>query len=357
MSPPTPYFVVVDDDANTRALVTLVLRDAFPDSVVREVGDAIAFADHLGGEPPRGVVVRDRLRWSEGVQVIAALKRHHPTCVAALLTDEPYGDPGADACAPITPAGLVSLPGLVRDAEDRYRGEVNARDLEQFTYAVSHDLQDPLQLITQSGRLLVDRLRTEGPAETLVPVERMVDSAERMQDMLDGLLKYATVGTGRVRFEPVDLDAALREALRNLEGSMTANAVRVDAGRLPTVAGERRELTQLLQNLVGNAIKFHGDAPPVVTIRARELRDAFEVEVRDNGIGIEPGQEARIFRMFTRLEAAEGRRGVGVGLAICKRIVERHGGTIAARNNEGGGASFSFTIPMFRGPHADAQGG
>jgi len=174
-----------------------------------------------------------------------------------------------------------------------------------------------------------------------------VDGVQRMQRLIDDLLAYSRVGR-QTEDRNVDLDAVLREAMGDLAASVAESGAVVEAEPLPAVFGDPRELSQLLQNLLANAIKFVDAGPPRIRISARPRDGMWELEMADNGIGIEPRHADRIFKMFQRLHGRDSYPGTGIGLAICKKIVERHGGEIGVTPRDGSGSVFSVTLPVAR---------
>ena len=218
-------------------------------------------------------------------------------------------------------------------------------ELEQLAYAVSHDLQEPLHVLSRHAHILAERYAKRLDAEGERFLGNLVGSSDRMQAMLDGILEYARAGReGRV-LAPVDFNRALEEALENLRARIEETGADVRHTTLPVLPGEYRQVVQLFQNLVGNALKFRGTETPRVIVGARERDSDWRFAVKDNGIGIDPKFQQRIFGMFQRLHTAEEYPGTGVGLALCKRIVERHGGEIWVHSAPGEGATFFFTIP------------
>ena len=167
-----------------------------------------------------------------------------------------------------------------------------------------------------------------------------------MQRLINDLLAYSRVGTRCNEFESTDFTAVLDQALANLKATIEESGAVVDRGPLPTVMADKLQIGQLLQNLIGNAIKYHGDEPPQVHVSAEQKGNEWVFSVRDNGIGIDPQYAERIFVIFQRLHNREEYPGTGIGLAICKKIVERHGGRIWLESQLGGGATFCFTIPI-----------
>jgi PAS domain S-box-containing protein len=254
---------------------------------------------------------------------------------------------------------VAGLFGISRDITDRKRmeDELEARadelarsnkELEHFAYVASHDLQEPLRIVAGYAQLLGKRYgdRLDQDAEEFIGF--MVDGVRRMQELINGLLQYSRVGTKGEEMARIDLDVAVNDAVANLEVAIEENGAQVTRDDLPEVVADRRQLAQLFQNLIGNAIKFHGDRAPAAHVGAERRNGEWVVEVRDNGIGIDPDHRDRIFDIFERLHGRERYEGTGIGLAICKKIVERHGGRIWVESQARRGAAFRFTIPSRR---------
>jgi signal transduction histidine kinase len=219
-------------------------------------------------------------------------------------------------------------------------------DLEQFAYVASHDLQEPLRKIAGFCQLLERRYRGQLDDKADQYIDFVVDGAKRMQDLINDLLAFSRVGRTTERFVTVDLNAAADAALANLGSVPADQGATVDVGELPSVEGDPRLLAALFQNLIGNAVKFRGDEPPVVEIRAEVRDDDCTVTVTDNGIGIDPEYGDQIFTIFQRLHNKSHYDGTGIGLALCKKIVEFHGGSIwLDADAPGRGATFRFTLP------------
>lgn len=223
--------------------------------------------------------------------------------------------------------------------------ERSNRELELFAYIASHDLQEPLRVISSYVQLLAQRYSDQLDDRAHKYINYAVDGARRMQDLINGLLEYSRTGTRDLVREPVDLGHTLDAVRSDLAHAIAEAGARVRAGALPTVSADPTQMRQLLQNLIGNGIKFRSDTPPVVDVDAVERNGYWEVTVRDNGIGLEPRFADRIFQVFQRLNPGEKYPGTGIGLAVCRRIVERHGGTINVRSAPGEGAAFTFTLP------------
>ena len=176
-------------------------------------------------------------------------------------------------------------------------------------------------------------------------IDYAVDGAERMQEMIDGLLEYSRVETRGDPFAPADLDAILADVRQDLELRIRETDAEITAEALPTVRGDRDQLRQVFQNLLKNAIEYSGEEPPEIQVGAERSGDEWLVSVADEGVGIDPDDQERIFEVFQRLHSHEDHAGTGIGLALVERIVERHGGDIWVESEPGEGATFYFTLP------------
>ena len=219
-------------------------------------------------------------------------------------------------------------------------------DLEQFAYVASHDLQEPLRMVTGFMGLLQKRYAGRLGADADEYIAFAVDGARRMQGLINDLLTFSRVDTRGRPFEPVRLDGVLDDALANLRATIEASSATIHREPLPEAVADRGQMLQLLQNLLANALKFHRPGvPPEVWLGAERGRGEWCVSVRDHGIGIAPDHYAQIFEIFRRLHGREEYPGSGIGLAICKKIVERHGGRIWVESTAGEGATFRFALP------------
>ena len=219
-------------------------------------------------------------------------------------------------------------------------------DLEQFAYVASHDLQEPLRMVSSYTQLLSRRYEGKLDSDADEFIHFAVDGAKRMQVLINDLLAFSRVGTRGQPFARVETRLCLEEALANLKATIDEHDARVEAEDLPPAIVDRQQLVQLFQNLIANAIKFHGSDPPLVRVTAQRRGADWMFGVADNGIGIEPQYFERIFTIFQRLHARDEFPGTGIGLAICKKIVQRHGGRIWVESNPGSGSAFHFTIPI-----------
>lgn len=218
-------------------------------------------------------------------------------------------------------------------------------DLEQFAYVASHDLQEPLRGVVGCLQLLQQRYSGQLDARGEDYIRRAVEGANRMRMLIQDLLAYSRVTSRGAAFTPTDCSDVLERALANLKVAIDESGAVVTSTSLPTVPGDTTQLQRVFQNLVGNAIKFRAAAPPAIHISAERYEDEWRFAVRDNGIGIEPQYAKRIFVLFQRLHTREEYPGTGIGLALCQKIVERHGGSIWVESALGQGATFFFTLP------------
>ena len=245
----------------------------------------------------------------------------------------------------ITPAIANSLlySAVVQTQEDLARSN---DDLEQFAYAASHDLQEPLRTIGAYMNLVRTRYAHVLDDTAVEFIEYAVDGAERMRVLIDDLLEYSRVDTRGMPLEPVNCNDAVESAMENLTQAILDSRAKVEVSPLPTVNGDRSQLSRLFQNLMGNALKFRReDRKPRVQIWA-ELRDREWVfAIKDNGIGIAPEHQDRVFEMFSRLHSRARYSGTGIGLALCSKIAQRHGGGIWVESEAGEGSTFRFNIP------------
>ncbi|MFZ5971345.1 MAG: PAS domain S-box protein [Bacteroidota bacterium] len=262
-----------------------------------------------------------------------------------------------------SPDGTVTWYGYLQDitpqkqAEQTLR-ELNAtlkekaealtasnQELERFAYVASHDLQEPLRMVSSFLQLL--RLKYDAVLDDQARqyIRFAVDGAERMKQLILDLLAFSRLGTGDQKAEEVDLNDTVRDTLKVFEADIEAHGATCTLGRLPVVKGVRTQLSQLFQNLVGNALKYrHAERPPAIAIGCQDKGHQWYFEISDNGIGIEERFYEKIFVIFQRLHSKEDYRGTGIGLSICKKIVERHGGTMGVRSEPGKGSTFYFTM-------------
>lgn len=222
-------------------------------------------------------------------------------------------------------------------------------ELQRFAYVASHDLQEPLRMITGFCDLLQRRYHDQFDERASQWIGFVVEGGRRMQTLVQDLLNYSRIDYQARPFEPTDCDLVLEEAVANLRSSIEDLHAQVTHDPLPTLNADSSQLLQVFQNLIGNAIKFHGDEPPHVHVSAEPQDSGWRFSIRDNGMGIEPQFAERIFEIFKRLHGRDRYPGSGIGLAICKRVVERHGGHIWVEPGGERGSVFYFTIPTRNG--------
>jgi PAS domain S-box-containing protein len=246
-----------------------------------------------------------------------------------------------------TTDGLLTLASII-DITERKRHQDELRrsnaELEQFAYIASHELQEPLRMVASYTELLGQRYRGKLDDKADKYISYAVDGAKRMQRLVAELLAYSRVGSQGKPLVRVSVAAALTSVLEVLAEPIRSAGAMIEAAALPDVLGDDGQLRQLLQNLIGNAIKFRGDAPPRIALAAEPRGEHWVFSIRDNGIGLEIQHADRIFEMFQRLHDRGRYEGSGIGLAIAKRIVERHGGRIWVESRLGEGTTFYFTL-------------
>jgi light-regulated signal transduction histidine kinase (bacteriophytochrome) len=222
-------------------------------------------------------------------------------------------------------------------------------DLEQFAYVASHDLQEPLRKVANYTELFAQRYAGQLDAKAEKYIGYIIDGTVRMQQLIQDLLVYGRVSRSVTAQECVHMDEIFHKVLATLELTIADTQAEVTAAPLPTVRGNPTQLGQLLQNLIGNALKYRGSAPPRVHITVQRSPREWVFAVRDNGIGLDPQHAERIFGVFQRLHTREEYPGTGIGLAICKKIVEGQGGRIWVEATPGQGATFFFSLPQAGG--------
>ena len=258
---------------------------------------------------------------------------------------------------------VIGMQVVARDITERKRSEERlarqagelARsnaELEQFAYVASHDLQEPLRMMASFAQLLAKRYKEQLDADADEFIDYIVEGAARMQRLINDLLTYSRVDRRGQEFAPTDCAAVVATACANLRAAIEECGAAIVADPLPVVMADATQLAQLFQNLLGNAIKFRGDTPARVHTGAERRGNEWLFWVRDNGIGIEPQYVERIFLIFQRLHGRGQYPGTGIGLAIVKKIVERHGGRIWVESEPGKGSVFYFTLPD-REPHGN----
>jgi light-regulated signal transduction histidine kinase (bacteriophytochrome) len=257
---------------------------------------------------------------------------------------------------PVTIGGKRVFGAFLRDISERMRAELSLHeslaelkrsnhDLEQFAYVASHDLQEPLRAVTGCIQLLLRRTRDKLDEDSRELFDHAVTGANRMRQLIDDLLVYSRVNTRAKPPERVDAGELVSDVLSQLAVLIAEKGARVTVQELPTVLADATQLRQVFQNLIMNGLKFCTAAAPRVTVAAERRGEDWVFAVTDNGIGIEPQYFERIFGAFQRLHTREEYAGSGIGLAVCKKVIERHGGRIWVDSTPGRGSTFYFSLP------------
>jgi signal transduction histidine kinase len=252
---------------------------------------------------------------------------------------------------------LARLPGSVRRAirEKQMREDHRQlleelarsnRDLEQFAYVASHDLQEPLRMVATYSQLLAERYRGKLDADADKYIQYAVDGALRMQKLVQDLLAFSRVGRMGLALQNVDTNVVLEVALKNLEAAIQESGAVIEHVQLPVAMADSSQLVQVFQNLIGNAIKFRGSETPLIRVAAEAPGKEWIFSVADNGIGILAEHRENVFVIFRRLHTRAEYSGNGIGLSICKKIIEQHGGRIWVESEPGHGCNFQFTLPI-----------
>jgi light-regulated signal transduction histidine kinase (bacteriophytochrome) len=219
------------------------------------------------------------------------------------------------------------------------------KELEQFAYVASHDLQEPLRMVSSFLQLLEKKYKTQLDDTAHQYIHFAVDGSERMKTLINDLLKFSRVGTTVEENSEVDCNLLLKGVIKVFEQKINENDAKIRVNELPVIKGNRTQLEQLFQNLIGNALKYRGKESPCIEIGANDEGSGWVFHVKDNGIGIEKKFYDKVFVIFQRLHGKNEYGGTGIGLAICKKIVERHGGKIWIESEPGNGTTFYFSFP------------
>ncbi len=365
--------LIVDDNPEDRALYQRLLRrtnDFQFEIIAADSGEE--GLDLCESEQPDCVLLDYRMPDLDGLQFLTELAKRQKDAAVPLIMVTGQGDESVAVQAMKNGAQDYLIKGTMA-SQDLQRAILNAMDkgslhrkireqqaelernnrlllekhaeLEQYAYVASHDLQEPLRMVASYLQLLERRYKEKLDADADKYIGYAVDGATRMQKLIEDLLAFSRVSTRGKDPEPVDCEVALRNALANLRLVVQESGAVITSDPLPTILADPTQLSQLLQNLLANAIKFRGSEPPRIHIAVKPQAGEWEIAVRDNGIGFDPQFSDRIFVIFQRLHGKTEYPGTGIGLSICKKIVQRHGGRIWVDSAPGQGSTFYFTLP------------
>jgi len=360
--------LLVEDSAADSELVLRELRRGGFEVTGEVVGSAEQFRSALRANPPDIVLADYNLGQWRGMEAVQILHEENLD-IPLILVSGALGDVLAVECIKqgatdyVLKGSLARLSVSVRRAlqekllcRERLQAEEELgkkveelarsnRELEQFAYAASHDLQEPLRMVAAYTQLLAERYHGKLDEQADKYIHYAVDGALRMQALIQDLLAFSRAGRQGMEMEPADCNLVIGEALANLQLTLHESGAVVKYEPLPVVLGNAPQLRQVFQNLIANAIKFHGPQSPVVRISSRPSDEGWQFSVQDNGIGIALEDVNSIFVVFQRLHTRMEYPGNGIGLAICKKIIERHGGRIWVESREGEGSTFKFILP------------
>ncbi|HQN17515.1 MAG TPA: PAS domain S-box protein [Syntrophobacteraceae bacterium] len=271
--------------------------------------------------------------------------------IVSILSPRPVFDPQGQVTGSFVVITDITRRKEAEEALARQAAELarSNSELEQFAYIASHDMQEPLRMVASYVQLLSRRYKGRLDSDADEFIAYAVDGAKRMQAMINDLLVYSRVGRREEDFKTVDCEASLDWALMNLGAAIESSGAVITRGPLPTLTAIAGQMGQLFQNLIGNAIKFRSEAPLHIHVSAEQKGSEWVFSVHDDGIGFDPQYSERIFLIFQRLHGKDVYPGTGMGLAICKKIIERHGGRIWSESSPGKGSVFYFTIPTVGG--------
>jgi signal transduction histidine kinase len=353
--------VVEDEPADVElALRTLKLADL---EVTADVAQTAKEFGELVRKNSYDVVLADyKLPGWNGMESVEILRKEGLD-VPVILVSGALGEQTAVECIKqgaadyILKDHLARLPASVRRAmretklsrEHRQSQDELARsnrDLEQFAYVASHDLQEPLRMVATYTQLLAERYRGKLDSDADKYIHYAVDGAVRMQKLVQDLLAFSRVGRHGLALENIDCNEVLQVALGNLEAAIQESGAIIERAQLPVLMADSSQLVQVFQNLIGNAIKFRGSEQPLIRVSAELSGKEWVFSVADNGIGIAAEHVESVFVVFRRLHTRTEYPGNGIGLSICKKIVEQHGGRIWIESQVGNGSTFRFTLPI-----------
>jgi signal transduction histidine kinase len=360
--------LIVEDNSADAELVRRELRRSGFQVMSQEVQTADQFRRALRESPPNVVLADYNLGQWRGMETLDIM-REEGVEAPLILVSGALGDVTAVECIKngatdyVLKDGLARLPISIRRAlqEKRLREERKQamealskkaealtrsnQDLEQFAYVASHDLQEPLRMVATYTQLLAERYKGKLDESADKYIGYAVEGALRMQTLIQDLLAFSRAGRAGTEMEDTDCDRVVQNALANLQAAVSESGALVAFKDLPHVLGNAKQLQQMFQNLIGNGIKFRGGDAPLIQIEVERRGSDWWFAVRDNGIGIAPEYADEIFVIFKRLHTRTEYSGNGIGLSICKKIIEQHGGKIWVETHDGPGTTFRFTLP------------
>ncbi|MGH9254470.1 MAG: sensor histidine kinase [Vicinamibacterales bacterium] len=364
-----PAILLIDSSAGDLTLSKLLLERELPSATITLASDALALADALGAGVPDVVVVAADLAWANIKELVASRKRRSPKTAIVLFGHEAdiasrALDPGL-ACEGVirkNSAGFLALANIITDVVARRQRPATGgttmadasasvsgardQDLREIALVFSHDFREPVQQIARLAKRGQAAEATDGATQAL---RQVLECAERASSMLDAIIEYLAVTERDAKLAPVDLNVCLNKALDNLRSAIDESHVEIRAAPLPVSVGDEHQMVHLFQNLVSNAIKFRGRERSGITITCESRGDQWLLAFNDNGIGIPQRFADRIFDLGKRLHTREEYPGSGIGLALCRRIVERHAGRIWVVSREGVGSTFYVLLPRQAG--------
>jgi signal transduction histidine kinase len=359
--------LLVEDSAPDGELVLRELRRGF-DIAAEVVQSADEFRQRVRANPPDVVLADYNLGQWRGMEALEIL-RSEGLDIPLILVSGALGDVTAVDCIKqgatdyVLKDGLARLPVSIRralheQAVQRQRRQAEEelgkkldelarsnQELEQFAYVASHDLQEPLRMVAAYTQLLAEKYRGKLDEQADKYIAYAVDGATRMQTLIQDLLRFSRAGRGEPNLQNTDCSKVVEQALAHLFAAIRESGAVVECTSLPRLVADGSQLVQVFQNLIGNGIKFHGSEKPAIRVAAESQGEYWMFTVADSGIGMAPENIADIFVIFKRLHTRTEYSGNGIGLSICKKIVERHGGRIWVESTPGKGSEFKFTLP------------
>ena len=354
--------LVVEDEPADAELMLCALRRAGSEASADVAQTAEEFTQLVRKNSYDVILADYKLPNWNGMESVEVLRREGLD-VPVIVVSGALGEPTAVECIKQGAADyvlkdrLARLPESVRRAlrEKKLREEHKQaqeelarsnRDLEQFAYVASHDLQEPLRMVATYTQLLAERYKGKLDGDADKYIHYAVDGALRMQKLVQDLLAFSRVGRQGLTLSSTDCNTVLQAGLKNLEAAIQESGAVVQHDQLPVVMADSSQLVQVFQNLIGNAIKFRGSEPPVIHVNAAAKGKEWVFAVADNGIGIAPEHAEDVFVIFRRLHTHAEYPGSGIGLSICKKIIEQHRGRIWVESELGRGSTFKFTLPI-----------